>query len=627
MTKTVMSARITDQHLTLVNVPLIASGGVDEIRIHFQFCGLWDGCGKTAVFYRDPAEVYHVPIADGSVIVPHEVLTAEGFFYFGVMGTGDNIRTTEVVRLYVTQGALTTPTANHEELTPDIYQQLLAAYGKLDTALAKEKENREAALMREVAARQAEIAVERARINELAAMRGEGTSTSKYSFEADVIKGSAVGSGTSAYIDFFIRNLTLDGGSIHSVYDVLPSTFNPLSVVDFEVTDIDPVTYETVGTSKLLVTLIPSTTGARMPDVQIMNTAEEKHTSDIITQCRAFYPLESIYNAELADIRIGHDGETYPTAGEAVRSQVAGLHDEIADTAQGQTNSLIEALCPPFSVAGSVVRCEAVKGYPINVRSYFGATDDGEHFLPWDDGNLMLTIYGKNLYNRNAYPLVRGRYINTNGKLTGYSASTNYAGTEAYIPVNHLQGKQITLNHPPVEVNGNNPRMAFYTADNEDAMISGAGGNGYTHTVPQNAVYMRFSVPKAYVDGTQIQIELGTMVTNYEAYRAPEVFIANPPMASDFYRGYFDWSTGELYSTHDLDRDQSGELREKAAPLLVATIAPTVIRPGGSSVIHSDSGDTEVSGLANPGALIDILTRRFEAISATAMVPVGGGDL
>jgi hypothetical protein len=130
-----MTARVSDQHLQLVNEPLIASGGVDVIQIRFEFCGLWEGCGKTAVFYRDPEEVYHAPIADNLVTVPHEVLTDEGCFYFGVMGAKSNIRTTEVVKVEVARGAITTATAEPEDPTPDIYQQLLAAYGMQEARL------------------------------------------------------------------------------------------------------------------------------------------------------------------------------------------------------------------------------------------------------------------------------------------------------------------------------------------------------------------------------------------------------------------------------------------------------------------------------------------------------------
>ena len=48
MNPTIVKACVQDQHLQLVNEPLIASGGVNIIQIKFEFCGLWSGCGKRA---------------------------------------------------------------------------------------------------------------------------------------------------------------------------------------------------------------------------------------------------------------------------------------------------------------------------------------------------------------------------------------------------------------------------------------------------------------------------------------------------------------------------------------------------------------------------------------------------
>lgn len=132
MNKTVITARVIDQTIQLVIMPRIASGGVDELQIRFDFCSLWDGCGKTAVFYRDPAQVYHIPIVDSVAVVPHEVLAEAGHFYFGVMGAAENIRTTEVLKVKVVQGAITEATANSEPITLGIYAELLKAYNRTE---------------------------------------------------------------------------------------------------------------------------------------------------------------------------------------------------------------------------------------------------------------------------------------------------------------------------------------------------------------------------------------------------------------------------------------------------------------------------------------------------------------
>ena len=136
MSNTVITAQVVDQTIHLVNRPLIASGSKNVLQIRFNFCGLWEGYSKVAVFYKDGGPVYHVPIVDGIVTVPHELLSDKGYFFFGVMGAAENIRTTEVVLLNVAQGAITTATAEPEDPTPDIYSQLLAAYSLLEARVS-----------------------------------------------------------------------------------------------------------------------------------------------------------------------------------------------------------------------------------------------------------------------------------------------------------------------------------------------------------------------------------------------------------------------------------------------------------------------------------------------------------
>ena len=134
---TTITARCVDQTLTVTSIPKIASGGENEVRIDVTFDSRWNGFGKTAVFYRDPKKVYHVVMVNDTCLIPREVLTEAGRVYFGVMGTsGATTRTTEVVALAVAQGAITG--AINEPL-PDVYRQLLGAYGEATKDLAVER--------------------------------------------------------------------------------------------------------------------------------------------------------------------------------------------------------------------------------------------------------------------------------------------------------------------------------------------------------------------------------------------------------------------------------------------------------------------------------------------------------
>lgn len=137
MGKTILKVGCIDQRLILIADPEIASGGQNEDVVEFEFCSLWDGYGKTAVFYRTEDEVYHVLVEDDRCVIPHEVLRDEGVLYFGVFGVkGDTTRTSEVIRYRLVKGALTSGSAPSDP-TPDIYAALLARIGAIETILAK----------------------------------------------------------------------------------------------------------------------------------------------------------------------------------------------------------------------------------------------------------------------------------------------------------------------------------------------------------------------------------------------------------------------------------------------------------------------------------------------------------
>lgn len=107
--------------------PVITSGDVNEDVIVFDFCPMWDGFRKTAVFYRDAADVYHVLVSDeNTCLVPREVLADPGEVHFGVFGDlDDRRRTSEEILLTIKQGAITEATKISDP-TPDIYAQLIS---------------------------------------------------------------------------------------------------------------------------------------------------------------------------------------------------------------------------------------------------------------------------------------------------------------------------------------------------------------------------------------------------------------------------------------------------------------------------------------------------------------------
>lgn len=199
------------------------------------------------------------------------------------------------------------------------------------------------------------------------------------------------------------------------------------------------------------------------------------------------------------------------------------------------SKKIIDRFCPSFTESGSVISCEPVEGYPLNAVSTLPVSDTGYT-------NITFEQLGKNLYNEDEYPLRKGHYV----KQSIYRADL-CACVEKFIPVSHLRGLKITISHvAPL----NQPGLYFYTAADGNTVIqpsTQAGWKGPTFTVPDNASYMRFAVPNECADTRCIQIELGEVSTDYEAYKAQDV--KNVEFPQTVFGGTFNWNTGELVST------------------------------------------------------------------------------
>ena len=137
MGNTLIKVTCTDQRLILTANPRIASGGQNEDVVEFEFCPLWDGLKKTAVFYRNEPEVYNVELTDDRCVIPYEVLSTEGTMYFGVFGVKDDItRTSEIISYRVVKGALVYGTLPGGP-TPNIFDQVKTLQNTVNQLSAK----------------------------------------------------------------------------------------------------------------------------------------------------------------------------------------------------------------------------------------------------------------------------------------------------------------------------------------------------------------------------------------------------------------------------------------------------------------------------------------------------------
>lgn len=160
---TKIEAVCVDQALQITSLPPLASGGEGEVTLHVSFDDTWTSAGKLAVFYRDEKEVYQVVMTEDTCAVPRAVYVEPGTVYIGVVGIdGAVVRTTEVVPVKWAEGAASSVTG-HEPL-PDIYKQVLTAYGSVNASVNAER-----------AERKREVAVERARIDQLTKLEDGST--------------------------------------------------------------------------------------------------------------------------------------------------------------------------------------------------------------------------------------------------------------------------------------------------------------------------------------------------------------------------------------------------------------------------------------------------------------------
>lgn len=124
----IIKASCTDQTLRLTNTPVIASGGVNEDYITFEFCSLWNGFAKTAVFYNDRSVSYQVLDMQDSCVVPAAALSEKGALHISVFGFNAEgvIRTSEVLRYEVVEGAVVAI----PEPEDTVYEQIMAQYAE-----------------------------------------------------------------------------------------------------------------------------------------------------------------------------------------------------------------------------------------------------------------------------------------------------------------------------------------------------------------------------------------------------------------------------------------------------------------------------------------------------------------
>lgn len=164
-----------------------------------------------------------------------------------------------------------------------------------------------------------QIGVERARIDEMVALRTTGAGTYEYQDNVLDVNVKITTSGAVANLIVTATDLMLGPGETFT-FTKIPVAFAPMATQTFN-----------EGFDDSIVVILNESVQNDFVPLTIANTSSQQVSVGGFASVT--YPLASISVAELVDARVAVNPNgsttTYPTAGQAIREQVFGLHNRV----------------------------------------------------------------------------------------------------------------------------------------------------------------------------------------------------------------------------------------------------------------------------------------------------------
>ena len=204
---------------------------------------------------------------------------------------------------------------------------------------------------------------------------------------------------------------------------------------------------------------------------------------------------------------------------------------------------IVEKLCPPLEVTGSIVQCEPVEGSPLDVTVEITPAQEGagdpspENVRPivgWDSVNVWRA--GKNLLDWSkvsafVYSAYGLSFEKKENSMRIFGTSTQ----EGHLAFNIATTAQSGLG-------GKNFIFSWFTSEENVTEIYGL------RTTSENAIAIIMNLKEGNIYDFTIQIAIGTeKLTAYEPYRGDTFTI---DLGQTVYGGYVDWARKKYVQTH-----------------------------------------------------------------------------
>lgn len=431
MGKTEIIVSCNDQALKITDAPVLAAGGLNEVRVVFNFCEKWVGFAKTAIFYRDEEEGYYAVLDENDTcIVPWEVCYEEGTFYFGVFGERNNARrTSNVVRCKVKKGAITSDMMPSDP-TPDVYDQIMTEIAEMraeNNTFVEHIEN----------------TLDEAMKHNVASIEKTGTN-------------GLVDTYTITFLDGSTQTYTVTNGEKGDKGD-------PQDAVCYTKQDLTDEQKEQARKN----------IGAVDPEVfRLVSEETSENWNDIQSMRTEMTDMVSTYTQRF-------DEKQKAQARENIGATT--IDDSSIGSDTWSSKNTVDRLCPDIAESGAVVTCEPVAGYPLLVFTTLPA-----------DGCTGLTLrhFGENLLNHT----VTNQTINGITFAVGDDGSIIANGTataDVFLAIGKVQltkGKTYILAGCPDGGNYSS-RYAVYTTNNSKYYYDVGDGVSITAEATQNNTF------------------------------------------------------------------------------------------------------------------------------------------